>query len=381
MTNKKVGILTRRAGFNHGSSLQAYAMSQLIKNIGYDCSIIDYDEMSAHIQWHIRPFIEDIEWKVLKRLPLILQKIANKRYSYLCIRNKQYKRFKLFEKTFLRLTTNKYNNKKIHLISSLFDTLICGSDQIWNPLLYDPTYYFKFVNPNMFVNTIAYAPSLGVNDENLISNKTIRLIKQINHLSCREETGAEIISKLTGYKVPVVLDPTLMIHTKEWDNVASHGSFKITENYALCYFLGQTIPHKYISSLKDSLNIKVYNIQMFNRSNLVYADKQITDIGPCEFLQLIKNAKWICTDSYHCSIFSYIFQQPFSVFLRFNNNSQKLNSRIETLAKILKIQKLIITKDTDFDINQKVNYLQVNQTLEEWKQFSIDYLIKSIENR
>ena len=47
----KIGILTRRAGFNMGSSLQAYAMAKFITDTGYSCRIIDYDEYSGQPLW------------------------------------------------------------------------------------------------------------------------------------------------------------------------------------------------------------------------------------------------------------------------------------------------------------------------------------------
>lgn len=59
---KKIGILTRRAGFNHGSSLQAYAMAKFISDLGFECKILNYDEYSGNPRWKIRPYIENIQW-------------------------------------------------------------------------------------------------------------------------------------------------------------------------------------------------------------------------------------------------------------------------------------------------------------------------------
>lgn len=59
----KIGILTRRYGYNMGSTLQAYAMQELIKSLGHDAEIIDYDETSAHKSWRVRPVIEHMMYK------------------------------------------------------------------------------------------------------------------------------------------------------------------------------------------------------------------------------------------------------------------------------------------------------------------------------
>ena len=51
MKIKKIAILTRRAGYNMGTSLQAIAMSRFIADAGYPNIIIDYDEYAGHLLW------------------------------------------------------------------------------------------------------------------------------------------------------------------------------------------------------------------------------------------------------------------------------------------------------------------------------------------
>ena len=84
----------------------------------------------------------------------------------------------------------------------------------------------------------------------------------------------------------------------------------------------------YVDRLRKELCCKIVNIQMFNRLNGTNADYQVSDIGPSEFLGLIRKAKWVCTDSFHAIIFSYIFQRRISVFERFKStDTQSQNSR------------------------------------------------------
>lgn len=54
--------------------------------------------------------------------------------------------------------------------------------------------------------------------------------------------------------------------------------------------------------------------------------------GVEEFLGLIKNAKLVCTDSFHATVFSIILNTPFLVFMREQIASGvDMNSRIESL--------------------------------------------------
>lgn len=70
---KKIAILTRRAGYNMGTSLQAVAMSVFIDKAGFPNRIIDYDEYSGHILWRIKPRLNRIIYFIMHSLPSVEQ--------------------------------------------------------------------------------------------------------------------------------------------------------------------------------------------------------------------------------------------------------------------------------------------------------------------
>lgn len=373
----KIGILTRRAGFNHGSSLQAYAMTRLFTDNDYECKIINYDEYSAHPLWHVRPLFENIQWYLLKHLPIA--RSFNK-YKYLSIRASQYAKFQQFERDFLPLTSLKCrSDKDLRNATEEFQVLVCGSDQIWSPLLYDPVYYFSFLKGENDKRTVAYAPSMGISNSDLIKAEQAELLKQIDCVSCREEEGSTIIKDIINREVPVVLDPTLMVQQSEWDTLANSIQDIESSPYILCYFLGKNIPHTYISALSKLTEYKVLNIQMFNRLNNLQSDQEITDVGPCEFLNLVKNAMWVCTDSFHATIFSYIFKRKMSVFKRFKNTEKEnQNSRIYTLVNLLEIKWALTETDDVPDLNKQNVFHFNSDALKYWQRQSINYIRNSI---
>ena len=374
---KKIGILTRRAGFNHGSSLQAYAMYKMLSSLGYDSQIINYDEYSGHLLWKVRPFIENIEWFIYKNCPFIK---SSKRYHYLSVRSKQISRFNAYEKDFLYLTNKKCRNyQQLLEITKSFTDLVCGSDQIWSPLLYDPVFVFGFLKKESIVNTIAYAPSIGISNGMLIEDEEKEFIKKINFVSCREQKGAEILEGFLKKTIPVVLDPTLMVEKSEWITMAS--SVKVVEKrpYILCYFLGNNIPQKFIDNLKGKLDCQILNIQMFNRLNNVIADRDIVDLGPCHFLNLIAHAQWVCTDSYHATIFSFLFHRKMSVFERFKSRQKEnQNSRIYTLLDSLNLQN-VLKRDYDLpDVNTTIDYNKSKDLLNELQSKSLKFIKEAL---
>ena len=362
-----------------GSSLQAYAMARFIKDAGYECLIIDYDEYSGHFIWKVRPFVENILWSIVKHLPL---KEHIGRFPYLLARNQQYKRFSQFEQDYLPLTSQKYHNiKQLVELYHDFDALICGSDQIWCPLLFDPVYFFSFLPPCSSVRTIAYAPSIGISNISLIDKKQVALMNNIDYVSCRELQGSEMIEKLTGRKVPVVLDPTLMVSADSWSALAKPVKSLKDTPYLLCYFLGKNVHQSYINELSKRLQCKIVNIRMFNRFNNLEADFQLTDVGPSEFLALIKDANWICTDSYHGTIFSFIFQKRISVFERFKASERdNQNSRIYTILKNFEFQKALVLSDEDYVNIEQDFYSDINlMLLHKWQELSLDFIKKALE--
>lgn len=327
----KIGILTRRYGYNMGSTLQAYAIGEMIKECGHSVEIIDYDETSAHRYWRIRPFIEHIFFY------MHIPPFGFKR-EYLVHRVRQEQRFNKFETTYLPLTAISYSSpKELNKIASKYDKIVVGSDQIWNPFLFDSNFLGGFLNEEERNKIIPYAPSIGTSDIGTIHQEQRQLLKSLNVLACREEIGAKIINEITGRKVEVVLDPTLMISTDKWEYLANVHKCDIpNKRYILTYFLGNNIPDDEIKKQCKIENAEVINISMFNRPNGLKANFQAKDVGPGEFLYLIKNALYVLTDSFHATIFSWIFKRNFTVFERFNSSDiQNQNSRIYTLLRIL----------------------------------------------
>ena len=373
---KKVRILTRRAGYNFGSSLQAYAMQQIVRNAGYDNLVVDYDEYHHNIRWKIRPFIEDVSYQILRILPFL----NKKEYTRLYFRDIQRKRFNQFDHILNKTKGKCRTSKDLHREMNDCDAVICGSDQIWSPFLYDSNFYFDFItNPN--VKRIAYAPSLGTQDSSLFTEKMVESIKKFDSISIREQGGVGFIEQRTGKKCKMVLDPTLLLDSTEWDKVKT--DYSIDGEYILCYFLGQkNIPNKFIKTLKEHTGLQVVNIQMYYNINKLKADKQLYDIAPSEFLSLLSKANYVCTDSFHGTIFSYIYKKNFFVFDRFKSNDIiNQNSRIDNLLKIIDMEYRRKTDDSLLIDNIDTDYFSVSvSSYNNLKAISFDYLKEALSH-
>jgi len=363
MDKKKIGIITRRDGYNIGTSLQATAMQKIITTICKSNKIIDYCEYSWKAR--IRYFILDIIGICSMIFP----------YSKLKEGYLQRQKFRLFDNILVK-TKKRYHYSINRKINSLFDIFICGSDQIWNPKQLTKAFLLDFVSDNH--KKIAYAPSLGQNCSlNDFSKENINLIKRFDNLSCRENDGAESLKSMTAKECKVVLDPTLLIPTEEWRQLEKR--LTIPKKYLLCYFLGDSYPTQFIRKLASDRGLEIINIRMF-----YYKYKTIgKDIyaSPDEFLYLVDNAEIICTNSYHGTLFSIIYGKQFYIFNRnhalANYNE---NSRFETILILLNLQINILPINTINIPKYNLNYSLIKQELEKNRLISINYLKQSIYN-
>ena len=250
------------------------------------------------------------------------------------------------------------------------DAYIAGSDQIWNqqiPLEERKIFFLDFVKK---AKKISYAASIGRDTiEEQEKQQISQLLDRFDAISIRENTGVKLYQPLTKNKIENVLDPTLLLNCNEWDEIAKTPNIK--KDYIFSYTLGadRNILDN-IDSISEKLNIGITEI--YYKKNFKNEITNINDAGPKEFVGLIKNAKYVVTNSFHGMVFSILYKKDFWVFTR-----GKMNSRIYDLLEILDLKDRIIESDTninEIDLNSKIDYNKVYQQLEKERKKSIDFL-------
>lgn len=364
---KKIGLMTWFTYDNYGSLLQCKAMLEIIKILGYDSELVNYEPRTPY--------------KSNRTVLEFGNQIIKKGYKKIFVRKKkkifQSKKMAIFRD---ELEKSKEVNTKseLFILNDVYDAFVCGSDQIWAPTAYDENYFLSFVRDNN--KKIAYAPSIGlpVIENNFIKEHMKNLISQFQFLSTREDQGAKLIYQLTGRDAKVVLDPTLLLTKQEWEpNIAgiSH------KDYILTYFLGENKKHRKIcKEIAKKLNKKLLIIPS---NPCDYEDKDCIhdDIGPKEFLGLIDHSYMVLTDSFHGTIFSLNFKKPVIPFKRFKDDNMSQNSRIYNILNSLNLNNLLFEDDIDKSIEcaLSVDYKEVDRLLNSLRKSSIEYLKNSLE--
>ncbi len=345
----KIGILTFTNGTNIGQRLQNYALQEMLKHYADEVYTIRQREpYSAFklLKMRVKQFLVGLK---------NLRGISEARKREILFRDFNKKNINFYSKKLDFYGNNTW-------IADEFDAFVVGSDQVWNPRspYVGSNFFLEFARPKQ---RYTYAPSFSVEDlpESVVPLYKKRLMG-FSNISVREDKGAEIVDNITGQKSTVVLDPTLLIDRKMWDNIKESFEKGDKKDYALCVFIGAS---------------HVDNLQNVIKKDLIIINNT-TPISPAQFLDLISNASVILTDSYHVTIFSVIYHVPFINFER-TGTKNDMSSRFKTLYRELGIKNrdwkyLEYHMDEIYDMD----FRKIDEALAKEKEQSIAFLDKTI---
>lgn len=372
-----IGIITFYDGTNYGTTLQALALQKTVCKLGFDNEVINYV-----------PYLENRKIDIIKYRVTHPKAMAGKIYEkILCkkhnrMKDLRAKKFEEFIKNNIVLGKTKYHYNKDFLVNPpKYDGYIVGSDQTWNPYVAGnpDCLYLSFANKSAWKGT--YAPSISLDSLNEKQKDRLRqLTEDFEYLSCREESGSQNIRECTGKKVTTVLDPTMLMDTYEWEKYIQ--ATEKPKEYILQYFLGDNKEFRdIVQKIALQLNCEIVTLPY---SNLDIKGDGTNYAGPGEFLDLIKNAKLVCTDSFHGTVFSVIFRTPMITFDKHSNDDIKSeNSRIHDLLNSLGLNDRLFTssKSIDFDSLLVLDSERIDSRLKALRDKSLSYLSEMLKNQ
>ena len=326
-----VYILTIHKEPNYGAILQAYALYKKVESLGYTPKFIN-----------LKLDHRRVKKSLMNRITMQLYRFA-KGYSRCYGIDKQ-----------------EWNKD---------DMFIIGSDQVWNPSI---TGHLKHAFTFSFLGSgykmYSYAPSFGFIKEQIdrIDDKMIDSIRSFKKVSVREKFGVDFLAQ-KGIQATEVIDPTLLLDN--YNNLIDNKTEK-REELLLLTLSNKKKMNDFADSISQKTGLKI-------RKHFGYLQPQRSDnmkfLTVEEWMKAIASSELIITDSFHATIFSILFKKQFFVFLSEPNKVYRIKSLLEKLG----IEGHIADPNTSIDINNVIEYGEVEKKLEEYRHESVEFL-KSI---
>lgn len=361
-----IGYITINDEINIGNRLQSYATYMLLSR--YDktqCIVRNYfcEGTKRRIPWNPLRIMEKVKNKIAYSI------VSNEEQQsvYEESRCLNFREFSSLIDNGETLTKNTDYTK----LENKYDIFVVGSDQIWNPNLF----------PDMYINMLGFVKTKrkislasSISKDNLYVEERYEFKKYLDSfylLSCREERGSYLVHELTHKDCETLIDPTLMLEKNEWASIMKKPDFHSEQKeYILIYFLGgRTVEfNAEICELGKKYNMKI--IDIYDKNSPYYS------CGPREFLYLINGAALVLTDSFHGSVFSYIFDKPFKTFIR--KDTSTMNSRLFTFSDKLGLENKMFIRDVGEISDETFNVKYDKEYLKHEQRRVLQYLEKAL---
>ena len=391
-SKRKVGgvIIMHPNHNNYGTSLQGFATVKIVEKLGYDLRIIRYNKRRT-------------VGELIRILPGLIRSGAVKAFvarrksakfkkthpEYAALVDERTKVVNKFKQKFFEPLCDYYTGwNSLCEGSKNYDIIFVGSDQVWGPLsLYAGFYNLMFVDKT--VPQFSYASSFGKSFIMDHQKKGVAsFLNKMDAIGVREIRGKEIVEELTDKEAKVVADPTLLLTREDWENAIADSRAYVDGPYILCYMLGpRTDNREAVTLLGKQLNMKVVvfrHMDWYEPADENFGDLSVNDADCLDFVNLLKNATYVVTDSFHCSVFSIIFHKRFLTFYRLKPTDRlSSHSRIESLLKIFGLENKACVEFSDLEqkINVDVDWDRVDDCLASYRKESLSFLQKELEIR
>ena len=299
---------------NWGSKLQNYALQTVLERMGCKVCTIN-DARLGYNTYSFRDHWKDIAHYIT-------------RYHYRAWEHGKRVRCLLWIRRHIHYTKEvMYTDEDFGSLVPKYDFFLAGSDQIWNPLFSWYSNKEAFLQFAMPQQRLCYAPSMGVTKADFPKERKAEYkewLKDFQYLSCREAEGANIIHELTNHTVQTLLDPTLLLTTKEWDQL--YCRIFPQKHYILFYPLAEVREEhrQYVERLSRQSGFPVVQIKWENRHSA---------LSPSDFIRYVNGAVSVVTDSFHGTVFSMLYHKPIT-YIQSCDVMQQTTSRLQSLLEL-----------------------------------------------
>ena len=366
-------IITHPLIGNYGGALQAYALQQTVKELGYSVNVCEEIPSFARSEYYSPG--KRLKWKQLKeRVKLILGRIS---YVPVFLKRKIAKNFK-----------NRFMIMGDRGDIKTGDAFIVGSDQVWR-LQYTRTYsgveyfFLDFATQEQREQSITYAASFGTDEWEGTHDETVmcrELIRNFKAVSIRELSGVALCQTIFGIHAVQMPDPTLLLKAEVYRDVIKQAhTWKPAKKYMATYVLDSTeVTQQLIQETAQILGVYLQPMLPDARA------MKIRDRFPMsvpQWLRCIQDCECMVTDSFHGCVFGIIFNKPFVCL----GNAARGSSRFDTLLETFGLHERLLTNATPQAIEQlmdrPIDWTVVNSKIAEERKRGLQFLQQNLPKK
>ncbi len=345
---KKVYVVTVFNSLNSGSFLQATSLYKAISGLGYDVSFLD---TGARNLWK-QAFVE---------------------FGYM-IKNRNFKaavgKFKQAGK--LTDELKKYNVVKVEDLKDTPESVyVLGSDEIWNVARKDMANFPIFWGKGLpLERCISYAPSINIAKPEHV--KKYDFVKEamdnLLAISVRDHYSHEVLSEVTDRNIEEVCDPTLLLKEDSYYELKSASKLS---NYILVYIYAKGFRQEDIEELKRFAKDKNKKLVAFG-SNFGWCDLNVNG-APWDFLSYIEGADYVCTGTFHGTLFASLFRKKFVVVSKKNKKVTELLNRFGLSDRVADATNMRSIFETEYDSDK------LTATIAQMRKSGLGFLKENID--
>lgn len=381
MEELRAGIVTFHRATNYGAILQAYALQVSLFKLGVRADIVDNRNDRIDVKYsNFNPKLFNEKGK------LTFNSVKTYLSQTLKLQENIYKRnlFDSFIAEYLKISKTYSSRDELLKDENNYDFFICGSDQVWNLGVTHSNgiYFLDFTSAG---KRNSYAASLGsatVSKENIDVYK--KFLRGFHKISLREESSIEIVEKAVERHVQLVLDPTFLLKKEDWEACSSSMGSLIPEGYIFfyeLYDLKNEAIHNFVTNLSKITDLQVVHVG--HNRNFKYKNCRDVVPSPDQWVWLIKNARFVVTNSFHGTAFSINFHKDFFTGL-LNPESRPANVRMKDILQKAGLKNRLIDYTAENVVEKMItgdiNWYSVDEKLDVMRADSSDFLKNMITN-
>lgn len=370
----KICIVTWYGTPNYGSNLQSYGLSRVLSAMGNNVFFLEKFKVRSFTLRHpMMAYARLINRISQKRMKAFFSPIP---YELTDKRKRRLDQFK--KKTYKsKIFLSSAQWKKAINDNTIF---VSGSDILWNPALGYPAVRFLDFAYYAKLNRFSYASSVGALELPKKYYKAYRrYLGSMKSVGVREESVKKMLEPIINREVTQVVDPTLLLTQEDWAAFSESAELSVPINkngFILCYFVMHDKRYwEYVKLIEKACNKQIIVLPMHKLDEDQPYDI-ITDGTPPEFVWLIKNADFICTDSFHACVISSIFHTEFYLLRRTRKSE---NAKYDDFLGRYGLSDRIIKNESKFELKQNTDYSVFDKMIQNDRKHAMEFLQSALK--